>query len=71
MNVTGRAGLVSGQKVTYTDVSGEVLAHRGEEGPISGLGPVTPKWMRLIKKNHLWMLTGNDLTQGYHGERRI
>ena len=71
MNVTGRAGPASGHKVTYVDVSCEALAHRGEEGPDYGLGPVTPKRTRPVAKNRLWMLNGNDLTLGYHGEQRV
>ena len=61
----GCTGPASSQKVTYADVSREALARRGEEGPDSGLGPVTPKRTRPVTKNHLWMLTRNDLTLGY------
>ena len=71
MNVTGRAGPTSGQKVTYADVSHEALVHRGEEELNSGLGSVTPKRTRPVVKNHLWMLTRNDLTLDYCGEQRV
>ena len=53
MKVTGRAGPAFGQEVTYADVSREALARRGEEGPDSGLGQVTPKRTRLVTKNRL------------------
>ena len=66
MIVTGRIGPASGQKVTYANISREALACR--EGPNSGLGLGTPKRTCPIVKNHLWMLTGNDLTLGYRGE---
>ena len=71
MNVTGRAGPASGQKVTYADVSREALARSGEDGPDSSLGPVTPKRTCPVMKNHLWMLIGNDLMLGYCRERRV
>ena len=71
MNVTEHAGPASDQKVMYANISREALACRGEEGPDSGLGPVTPKRTRPATKNHLWMLTGNDLMLGYRGERRV
>ena len=71
MNVTGSAGPASGQKVTYTNVSRKALECRGEEGLDSGLGSVTPKRTRPVVKNHLWMLTRNDLTLDYCGEQRV
>jgi hypothetical protein len=59
VKVSEHTGPMSGQVVTYTDVS----IHTSQIGPDLGLCPVVTEQTRLIMKNPLWTLS-SDLTCG-------
>jgi hypothetical protein len=60
-----------GSQVTYADVESETWRAEERKGSDATVRPVAVDLTRLIKKIWLWMLTGNDLTLGSHGEQRV
>jgi len=54
-------------QVTYADVC-ECVGQRRSD---AGVRPVINDLTHPIVKNHLWMLSGNDLTLGVCGEQRV